>query len=162
MEKSNTTIKGNEFICEDCKSTEKIDLPMPINEVSKRAKAFSETHKECAEKFKLGSLTVGFNTPEQREIPIESFFRVYFADNRLCNCVKIKDGSYVVSVENPESSGRNTKQQIWVSPESLLGMITAVLFHFESDGKDLMELMKKATKDNGFNYDFSDNLKPKP
>lgn len=109
---------------------------------------------------KYGSVTVGYGSPFERKIPVESFLRVQWNDHRLCSVSKIGDGSYILAVENPASSGRNTENTMWLSPESFTGLLVAAMFHLQASGVNFDELLQEFTKGKDILYDFSDNLKP--
>lgn len=110
------------------------------------------------EKGKYGVATVGVGTTMPREINIESFLKLELHDHRLCSCIKLEDNSYVLSCENPNSTGRATEATIWLSEKSLLGVLMSAHMHFMAQGIDLMELTTESSKNDSFDYYFSDNM----
>lgn len=105
-----------------------------------------------------GKITVGYGTPEQRELEILDFVQAQFKDNRLVCISKIEDGSMVAVVENPVSSGRNPQASIWLSRESFIGMLSTAFLYFSAKGEDLGELMKNSVEKHDIQYTYSDNL----
>ena len=72
---------------------------------------------------KYGVATVGLGTSQEREIPIEQCVKSLYKDNRLVSIVKLEDDSFILSVENPGSSGRATQTSMWLSRESFISLI---------------------------------------
>ena len=107
-----------------------------------------------------GKITVGFGTKEQRELAIEEFVQSRFKDSRLFSILKIEDGSFAISIENPPSTGR-TNQQMWLSKESLVGLTSAIMLYFEVKGENLTDLLKDATNNEKIEYSYSDNIENK-
>jgi len=93
----------------------------------------------------IGKITVAAGSDKQQEIEIKDFIRCSFPDHRLISiCNLEKKAGYIISVENPESSGRSN-QKIWLSYESFIGFIaTAVIYanHAKIDIQAEAEKMK--------------------
>lgn len=106
-----------------------------------------------------GKITVGYGTCEQKELQVTDFVQAQFKDHRLISIAKIEDGSFSCVVENPKSSGRNIQTSIWLSKESLIGLISTAMMYFINSGEDMRTLLEKTTDDNKIRYWFSDNLK---
>jgi hypothetical protein len=106
-----------------------------------------------------GHITVAALSKEPREIPILSFIQSHFKDNRVISIMEVENNSYVISVENPESTGRNSKETLWLSEESLTGFILSVFFLYAAKGKDFDKTLKEAIEKTGISYSYSDNLK---
>lgn len=105
-----------------------------------------------------GKIIVGCGTAEQRELEIVDFLQAEFKGHRLISISQIEDGSLVVAVENPASSGRNTQATIWLTKESFVGMVAAAFLYFSAKGEDFGELIKAAVQRKDINYTYSDNL----
>lgn len=110
-------------------------------------------------KTEYGTITVATGTAQQRELKIINTVQAQFKDHRLVTVAEIEDGSYLVSVENPESTGRSS-QKMWVSKESLIAAFGALTIYSNCKGWDLIEEYKACCVANNIGYHFSDNLKP--
>ena len=106
-----------------------------------------------------GKITVGYGTSEQKELSIINFLQARFKDNRLISISEIEDGTFVGSVQNPPSTGRNPQSVIWLSKDSLIGLVSTAILYFNIKGEDLHSLIQEATLNEDINYNFSDNLK---
>ena len=107
-----------------------------------------------------GAITVGTGTLNEHKIEIVDFIQAKYKDNRLVSMSQLEDKSFVVAVENPESSGRNTQATIWLSKESVIAMLSTCMMYFTAKEENINELLKESTEGNLINYSFSDNLKP--
>jgi hypothetical protein len=65
----------------------------------------------------------------------------------------------VATIENPTSTGRSPQSNIWLSKESMIGLIATGLLYFESRGEKVSELLQQSVEKGMINYTFSDNLK---
>lgn len=109
---------------------------------------------------KLGSIIVGYGTSQQREVEIANYLQANFKDHRLISVMQLVDNSYVVGVENPESTGRGTKSTIWLSQESLIGVLTTSILYFTKKGVDLEKILKEAVSSKEtIDFIHSGNLK---
>jgi len=109
----------------------------------------------------FGTLTAGHGTSQQRELAITAVVRADYADHRLITIMGIEDGSIVVTVESPATTGRNPHQQMWLSRESLIGILCTTHMFLSSTGSDLMQLVKDAAGDETIRYSFG-GTKPDP
>lgn len=100
----------------------------------------------------------GYVMTDSGKIKIESFVKAMYIDTRLISVALLEDKSYVLAIENPESSGRCTQQIMRLSEESLIGLISTVMMFFRCSNISIEELLSKATNDNRIDYSFSDNL----
>ena len=107
-----------------------------------------------------GTLTADFEN-ERKELKIINFLKCKFKDNRLASVCEIEDGTFVLAVENPPSSGRATQANIWLSKESLTGLMVTTLQYLNIKGDSIDELFLDAIQGDAFEYDLSDNLKDK-
>lgn len=95
-----------------------------------------------------GYITVG-SKDEPKQINIIEFIQATFNDNRLITVAELEDGSYCLTVENPESSGRHSQNKMWLSKESFVGLLTTSMMFFEAKGENMQELIKQATNSGG-------------
>ena len=108
----------------------------------------------------FGCATVGFGTPFERKIKVIDCVQSRFKDNRVITVATLENNEgYILSVENLPSSGRATTQQMWLSEESLTGLMGAVHIFWKQKKMDVLELMKNCVIENEVHYSFSDNLK---
>ena len=106
-----------------------------------------------------GKITVGTGD-DQREIEISDFVQCAFKNNRIVSVCGLDDGSMVLAVENPPSTGRATQASIWLSEESVLGLISTCFLYFSSKGKNIEELFLSSVNNSDVvDFVYSDNLK---
>ena len=105
-----------------------------------------------------GKITVGYGTSKQRELQVIDFLQAKFKDNRVISISQIEDGTFVGSVENPPSTGRNTQATIWLSKESLIGLLSTAMLYFNIKGEDLHSLLEQAVTGDDVDYNFSENI----
>ncbi|MDF2931236.1 MAG: hypothetical protein K0R36_567 [Chryseobacterium sp.] len=110
-----------------------------------------------------GKATIGFGTPEQKELNIVEFLQAEYKDNRLMSVVMLEDESFIFSVENPVSSGRAPHQSMRLGKESAIGMLSTILLYFNAKlGEEgMQEAIKEASVRNEINYSTSKNFKLK-
>ena len=106
-----------------------------------------------------GKITVGYRTSEQKELQVIDFLQAKFKDNRVISISQIEDGTFIGAVENPPSTGRNTQATIWLSKESLIGLLSTAMLYFNIKGEDLHSLLEQSVSSEDIDYSFSDNLK---
>lgn len=111
-------------------------------------------------KHPYGVATVGYGKLDQREIPITEFVSANFKNNRLINVVKLEDETFIISVENPPSSGREPQQNMRLSLESLIGLVTTLLMYQDMKGMKYLDHLQNAVNDGQISYNCSDNLTP--
>ena len=99
-------------------------------------------------------VTVGVGTAEQREIEIKSYIIASFIGDRKITIMELIDSSILCFVENPPDSGRDTKQEIWLTRESLVAFMGLVITFFGENGENLADLMKAASSDDCVEYTF--------
>jgi len=95
----------------------------------------------------------------ETKMNIASYVQAQFTDNRIMTVSKLEDETYILSVENPESTGRATSVNMRLSESSLMGLLTTIHMHISCSGKDSKTMLQEATKGKEINYSFSGNLK---
>lgn len=106
-----------------------------------------------------GKITVGLGA-DQREVEITDFVQSTFKNNRIVSVAGLEDGGMVLSVENPPSTGRATQANIWLSEESVLGLISTCFLYFSSKGKNVEDLFLNSVNNSDMvDFVYSDNLK---
>lgn len=106
---------------------------------------------------KYGTITVG-TAGDSKELAITDFIRAQYVDHRLISIVGIEDGSTALLVENPESSGRATSQNMRLSKESLIGLLSTIMLYYSLKGINLEAELKAASAKDKIEYSGSDNL----
>lgn len=112
------------------------------------------------EKDDYGTVTVGYGKPDEKEIPIVEFIKSTYKDDRIVSVAKLEDDTYVLSVENVTSSGRNPQNTMRLSKESFIGLLSTALLYLNVKGEDMIELTKQSIDGNMLRYHLSSNLKP--
>jgi len=102
----------------------------------------------------IGKVTVGYGTPEQREIEIKAFLQANFIDNRLISVSETEnDEGFILLVENPKSSGRQGENKMWLSRDSFIGLLTVInLYTLKYNIDPAKELEEKYGKDINFKF----------
>jgi hypothetical protein len=114
------------------------------------------------EKYKYGSVVVGCGLGQiQKELAVIDFVQSEYKDHRLITTALLEDNSYIVSVENPESSGRNSSNTLRLSEESYIGLVSNAYLYFTAKGMDMEAMLKNAIdQKHQIEYSYSDNLIP--
>lgn len=108
-----------------------------------------------------GKITVGIGS-DKRELEIADFVQAYFQGNRVVSVCTLEDGSILLSVENPPSTGRAAQANIWLSKESVMGLMTTLILYFGCKGEDFEDLFRSVVNSNDMvDFSYSDNLTPK-
>lgn len=113
--------------------------------------------KKKNNKETYGKVTVGYGGIEQRELEIVEYVQAKFKDNRLISISKLEDDTMVLSVESPPSTGRNAQSTIWLSKDSLIGLLSTASLYLAIKGEDLSEMIEDIVGEE-VNYGVSDNL----
>ena len=103
-----------------------------------------------------GFATVGVGGSEERKIKIVEFFQSTFKDNRVISVAELEDEQgYLLSVENPPSTGRSSVQKMWLSKESFIGFITASSMFWELKQVDMKKLVAESIVHNELQFSSS-------
>lgn len=99
-------------------------------------------------------------TGDGTQIAVADYVQATYKDNRVISVSTLEDGSYILVIENPASSGRATSNQMWLSRESVIGLVGTIMLHMEAKGIDLEQLLKAAVNPGSdiIQYSMSDNL----
>jgi hypothetical protein len=109
-------------------------------------------------KESLGKIVVGYGSPEEKSIEIKDYIQAGYIDHRVITVAALEDDSYVLTVENPVSTGRASQQSIRLSHESFIGLIHASFLYFGCKGIEIGEELKKCVSRDDIEYSYSDNL----
>lgn len=111
-----------------------------------------------SKKKSYGHATVGYGTDKQREIEIDKFISMDFKDHRLISIMQlVNDEGFILSVQNPESTGRETHSKMFLSKESFVGLVYSASFFLQKMG-NIEDMLKQATDSQEIRYSYSDNL----
>lgn len=105
-----------------------------------------------------GKLTIGLGSAEQKELEITEFVQARYKDNRVIAVSKIEDETFLLSVENPPSTGRESQVKMWLSKESMAGLMATIIIYLGASGVDYNKLMEESFVDGEVDFSFSDNL----
>jgi len=95
-----------------------------------------------------------------QQVDIINYIRATFKDHRLCSVSELEGETYIVAVENPASTGRGALSSMHLSEESLVGLMTTILFYWNCKGLNIDKLFMQAVDKEHVDYDFSHNLNP--
>lgn len=109
-----------------------------------------------------GTVTVGAGTPGQREIGILDFVQCFFKENRVITVGTLEDGSMILGVENLKSSGRAAQATMWLSPESVIGLVATISIYWNQKGLNVEQMLQSSLdRDDLIDFRFSENIKSK-
>jgi len=110
---------------------------------------------------KYGEATVGYGSDQERKVPIMNWISAHFKDGRKISIIKMEDNKgYAFTVENHESSDRSTKQQMWLTEESFIGLFSSMSIHMSAEGIDFQSKLEEAITTDEVEFNCSDNLTP--
>lgn len=99
-------------------------------------------------------LTVGVGTPEERDILVVDGLKALYAGGRLISVVELEDGSYCISVQNTEDSGRQKETAMWLSKESFLAVLSSCSMFMDFKKFDVLKEMDAMQKGENVIYRF--------
>ena len=106
------------------------------------------------DKKSIGTVEIGDGV-RTRQVEITDWVRSTFKDHRLCTVIRTEENSFVLSVENPISSGRSAKCNIHLTEDSMLAMISSIMIYYEHHGIDITKRMAELVNSGSLNYEFS-------
>lgn len=106
------------------------------------------------EKKSIGTIEI-HDGMKSRQVEITDWVRSTFNDHRLCSVIRTEEGSFVLSVENPASSGRATQCNIHLTEDSMLAMMSAIFIYYQHHGIDITKRMEELVNSGSLNYEFS-------
>ena len=96
--------------------------------------------------------------PNGQKLQVTDYLQADYVDNRVISVSTIEDGSVLLVVENPASTGRNTTNQMWLSEESAFGLLNAMHMYYLAKGVNMEEAVKACVNDDKINYRKTPNL----
>ena len=104
----------------------------------------------------IGEITFGFDNESARKVAITDMVRCEFSDHRLVTVAHTEEDAYLLSVENPQSSGRATQTNMYLTEGSAAALFYTYILYMEHNGMDVNELFKKyILDDKEIKYKFS-------
>lgn len=103
-----------------------------------------------------GEVTIGGGGQLQRKAKIKSFLQAEYKDHRLITVFQFEE-AFGLSIENPESTGRSS-QNMHLSKESLVALLSTAIMYLEMAGMDIRELLNEATKSDNINFSYSKDI----
>ena len=107
-----------------------------------------------SEKKSIGTVEIG-DGYKIRQVEMTDWVRSAYKDHRLCTVIRTAENSFVLSVENPTSSGRAAQSNIHLTEDSMLAMISAIFIYYEHHGIDITKRMAELVNSESMNYEFS-------
>lgn len=111
---------------------------------------------------KKPKITLGCLSENPRTLEITQFVRRQFSDHRLITVAKDEDGKFLLSVENPGSTGRATKSQMYLTEESLTALFYTYILFTEHFDIDIEALLQRMTSGEYVNYEYYPPLEEQP
>lgn len=90
-----------------------------------------------------------------REIAITDLVRAVFKDHRLCTVARTEENSFILQMENPQSSGRLPVSKMHLSEDSLLAVVSGVFLFYMHHGIDINQKMKELADSDTIEYEFN-------
>lgn len=118
--------------------------------------------KRQADDEGYGVVTVGYGSSQQQELKIVDYVRSSYKDHRVASCCLIEDGTFLISVENLQSSGRNPTNNMRLSKESFAALLSNCILYMNIKGMDVESMVRESMNGENIGYHFSDNLKDNP
>lgn len=104
----------------------------------------------------IGEITLGFDNESARKVVITDMVRCEFEYHRLVTVAYTDEDAYLLSVENPQSSGRATQSNMYLTEGSAVALLYTYILYLEHNGIDVNELFKKyILDDKEIKYEFS-------
>lgn len=119
-------------------------------------------HKHAMEKPKnntpqeIGTLTLHgqLGTPN-RTLRLTDLVRCADRDDRLCTVARAEDNTFLLAVENPASTNRATRSQMYLSEESMLALASCIVLFYEHNGIDISDKFEEIVKSKHIEYEFA-------
>ena len=93
-----------------------------------------------------------------RKVEMTDMVRSTFSGHRLCSVARTEDNTFVLVVENPESTGRYPKRQMHLTEESLLAIMSAVFLYYMHHNIDINEKMLSIVDSDTINFEYIDEI----
>lgn len=104
----------------------------------------------------IGEITLGYGSDSARKVVITDMVRCEFADHRLVTVAHTDEDAYLLSVENPQSTGRASQTNMYLTEGSAAALFYTCILYLEHNGIDVNELFKKyILDDQEIKYEFS-------
>ena len=104
----------------------------------------------------IGEITLGYGSDSARKVVITDMVRCEFADHRLVTGAHTDEDAYLLSVENPQSTGRASQTNMYLTEGSAAALFYTYILYLEHNGIDVNELFKKyILDDQEIKYEFS-------
>lgn len=103
-----------------------------------------------------GTITIGYGSEHERKVKITNMVRCEFSDHRLVTVAKTEEDCYLLSIENPKSSGREPQTSMYLTEGSAVALLSTYMLYLEHNEIDANELFKKyILNDEKLKYEFS-------
>lgn len=112
-----------------------------------------ENIKEKKSMEPYGEVSYTDREGNKKVISVINFVRTEFKDNRIVSIGETEEGTYILSVENPEDSERNKQACIHLTEGSLIGLLATIHLFFKETSYSLDEKLKDILKDGQMEYE---------
>lgn len=110
--------------------------------------------KDC---LKIGKVTLtdADSGEVMKELAITDMVRSVFKDHRMCTIARTEENTFVLAIENPKSTGRNTLNQMHLTEESLLALTNSIFLYYMHNGIDINQKMKDLIDSDTIDYEYN-------
>ena len=98
---------------------------------------------------------------EIKELPIMAYISFEYKNGRTAHIIELENDDIIVSIENTEASGRNPQQNMRLSRDSFVAVLSQMLLYAEKSNMDLISDLARISGET-LNFVCSDNLDDKP
>lgn len=106
---------------------------------------------------KIGTVTITDDYGNTlRQIEVTDMLRSVFKDHRMCSVAKTEEGSFMLMVENPPSTGRHPKTQMHLTEDSMLALIQTIFLYYMHHDISINEKMKAIVDSDIIHFEYVD------
>lgn len=112
----------------------------------------------------VGTITIGVGTDRERTIQITDMLRCEVKDHQLVTIAKDEEGNYLLSIENPASTGRFPETSMYLTEGSFIALLSTVHLFLDKKNINMEEMLKSFVFDKEsvhYEYQFSEEEKEK-
>lgn len=113
---------------------------------------------EQIEPMEVKFIKVGVGTPTERLLEVKDFVCADFVGDRTVEILKLEDSTVTVSIINPIDSGRDKKQVMLLTRESLIGLWLTMSVYLQLTDKPITDLITEVSGGPTLSYTCSPNI----
>lgn len=104
----------------------------------------------------VGTVTLGVGLEEERTIQLVDMLRCEFKDHRVATVAKCEEGNYLLSIEDPQSTGRCPLASMYLSEGSFMSLFfTADAFLLEKGIDHVQKWKEYSITGENLEYEFN-------